>query len=110
MSKIGHKAILASAGSGKTFQLGHRYIRLLAEKDPAGSIVTPDRICAMTFTRKAAGEIFDEIANYLLMAALNEKDAAVTSATLRNSRLFMTLRKPDCMTLIASTIPDIILI
>ncbi|MBM3132973.1 MAG: hypothetical protein FJZ95_08090, partial [Chloroflexi bacterium] len=30
MQPIHHEAILASAGSGKTFELAHRYIRLLA--------------------------------------------------------------------------------
>ena len=59
-SEPGHLAILASAGSGKTTQLAHRYIRLLADKERQ---ITPGRICAMTFTRKAAGEIFDKIAN-----------------------------------------------
>lgn len=76
MSKIGHKAILASAGSGKTFQLAHRYIRLLADESET---ITPDRICAMTFTRKAAGEIFDSIANYLREAASDPKAARLTA-------------------------------
>ncbi|MBN2302224.1 MAG: UvrD-helicase domain-containing protein [Lentisphaerae bacterium] len=75
MKTTGHKAILASAGSGKTFQLAHRYIRLLAEDDS----ITPDRICAMTFTRKAAGEIFDSIAKYLGDAAANEESARITA-------------------------------
>ena len=56
---LSHQAISASAGSGKTFRLSHRYIRLLADGVP------PDRICALTFSRKAAGEIFDSIVNYL---------------------------------------------
>ncbi|MFO7869900.1 MAG: UvrD-helicase domain-containing protein [Kiritimatiellia bacterium] len=76
MKTIGHKAILASAGSGKTFRLAHRYIRLLAEKSNA---VGPDRICAMTFTRKAAGEIFDSIAHYLREAASDPGAARVTA-------------------------------
>ena len=48
---IPHMAIAASAGSGKTFQLARRYLTLLAHG------VTPDRIIALTFSRKAAGEI-----------------------------------------------------
>jgi ATP-dependent helicase/nuclease subunit A len=44
-----HEAISASAGSGKTFQLAHRYLRLLAHGVP------PDRIVALTFSRKAGG-------------------------------------------------------
>lgn len=78
-SAISHKAILASAGSGKTFQLAHRYIRILAEGCLTGIPVAPDRICAMTFTRKAAGEILDSIAEYLRISASDEKAAAVTA-------------------------------
>ncbi|MDD4872489.1 MAG: UvrD-helicase domain-containing protein [Kiritimatiellae bacterium] len=66
INKPGHLAISASAGSGKTTRLAHRYISLLA--DPKRQ-VTPNRICAMTFTRKAAGEIFDRIADNLRRAA-----------------------------------------
>ena len=52
---ITNQAISASAGTGKTYALAVRYIRLLA----AGA--TPESIAAMTFTRKAAGEILDRI-------------------------------------------------
>jgi hypothetical protein len=72
----GHEAISASAGSGKTFQLAHRYIRLLA----AG--VEPDRIAALTFSRKAAREIFDSIVGYLCDAAGSREAAATTSRRL----------------------------
>lgn len=71
---IGHVAISASAGSGKTFQLAHRYIRLLACGVP------PERIAAFTFSRKAAGEIFDSIVKYLCVAASSAEGAAETSA------------------------------
>ena len=50
-----HVMIRASAGSGKTFQLSNRYLKLLLRGVP------PERILAVTFTRKAAGEIFDRI-------------------------------------------------
>ena len=69
---IGHKAIMASAGSGKTFQLANRYVGLLARG------VEPDRICALTFSRKAAGEIFDSIIKTLVDAAAGEKQARTT--------------------------------
>jgi len=68
----GHLAILASAGSGKTTRLAHRYISLLADQDRQ---VTPGKICAMTFTRKAAGEIFDKIASELSSSATSMKSA-----------------------------------
>ena len=63
MKSIGHRMILASAGSGKTYALTNRFVRLLA----LGA--RPERIVALTFTRKAAGEFFDEILNKLARAA-----------------------------------------
>ncbi len=73
---IGHMAISASAGSGKTYQLAHRYIRLLALGVP------PDRIAAFTFSRKAAGEIFDSIVKYLSEAAASSEAAQGTAAQI----------------------------
>ena len=66
---ISHVAISASAGSGKTFQLAHRYISLMANG------VSPDRIIALTFSRKAAGEIFDSVVKYLCDAAASPEGA-----------------------------------
>jgi ATP-dependent exoDNAse (exonuclease V) beta subunit len=66
---IRHEAIFASAGSGKTFQLAHRYIRLLSQG------VAPERIVALTFSRKAAGEIFDSIMEHLTRAATSGEAA-----------------------------------
>lgn len=63
MMPVGHVMILASAGSGKTYALTNRYVRLLALGAP------PERIVALTFTRKAASEFFDEILNKLAQAA-----------------------------------------
>jgi len=56
---IGHEVIRASAGAGKTYQLVTRYVGLLA----AG--VPPEEIVALTFSRKAAGEILDKIVERL---------------------------------------------
>ena len=67
--KIGHEMILASAGSGKTYALTNRFVRLLV----LGA--KPERIVALTFTRKAAGEFFDEILKKLAQAA-NDPTAA----------------------------------
>jgi ATP-dependent helicase/nuclease subunit A len=58
-----HVMILASAGSGKTYALTNRFVYLLARGAP------PERIVALTFTRKAAGEFFDEILRKLARAA-----------------------------------------
>lgn len=66
---VRHTMILASAGSGKTFALTNRFIELLA------SGAAPERIVALTFTRKAAGEFFDEILNKLARATLSPDHA-----------------------------------
>ena len=63
MKSPGHVMILASAGSGKTYALTNRFVRLLA----GGA--APERIVALTFTRKAAGEFFDEILQKLAGAS-----------------------------------------
>ncbi|TVQ50321.1 MAG: hypothetical protein EA377_14420 [Phycisphaerales bacterium] len=61
-SGIQHERIMALAGSGKTFQLAHRYIALLREG------ASPETILATTFTRLAAGEIRDRILTVLAEA------------------------------------------
>lgn len=61
--------ILASAGSGKTYQLGNRVIGLVAK----GS--APEKIVALTFTRKAAGEFADSVLTKLAKAAANTQAA-----------------------------------
>ena len=50
-----HELIRASAGTGKTFELTNRYLQLLH----LGA--TPEELLATTFTRKAAGEIFERL-------------------------------------------------
>jgi len=69
MTPLRHTMILASAGSGKTHALTNRYVALLARG------VSPERIVALTFTRKAAGEFFDEILNKLARAAAGGDEA-----------------------------------
>ena len=68
-----HIAISASAGTGKTYALAHRYIALVQRGVP------PDRICALTFSRKAAGEIFDEIIRHICNSAGNAAKAQESS-------------------------------
>jgi len=75
-----HLCIAASAGSGKTFSLAHRVLRLLAMG------VSPDRIGAYTFSRKAAGEIFDAIIAYLCKAASDPGEAVKTSLHMGQTR------------------------
>ncbi|NBD37004.1 MAG: UvrD-helicase domain-containing protein [Verrucomicrobia bacterium] len=73
---IGNEAIRASAGTGKTYALVTRYLRLLANG------VDPSTILALTFTRMAAGEFLRKIFARLLPAAAGEKEAAVLGAEI----------------------------
>ena len=70
MKSLQHEVILASAGSGKTYQLTNRFIALLARGVP------PEQVVALTFTRKAAGEFLDAILEKLAEAASDPKKAA----------------------------------
>ena len=70
-----NEIILASAGSGKTYQLTNRYIGLMALQLRAGHSVAPERIIAVTFTRKAAGEFFESILEKLAEAATDPDKA-----------------------------------
>jgi ATP-dependent helicase/nuclease subunit A len=76
-----HMMILASAGSGKTFALTNRFVELLA----GGA--RPERIVALTFTRKAAGEFFDEILRKLAGAARSPEAAEKLARDIGHPRL-----------------------
>ena len=76
-----HVMILASAGSGKTYALTNRFVALLA----AGA--APERIVALTFTRKAAGEFFDEILHKLARAAAEATAAHRLAADIARPEL-----------------------
>ena len=81
MYKLDHLMILASAGAGKTYALTTRFVRLLAAGAP------PERIVALTFTRKAAGEFFDEILNRLAGAAADEARASTLAGEIDRAGL-----------------------
>ena len=59
--------LMASAGTGKTFQLSNRYLRLAQQ----GTEV--EGILASTFTRKAAGEILGAIVGRLALGCRDDK-------------------------------------
>jgi ATP-dependent exoDNAse (exonuclease V) beta subunit len=68
MSKIVNQCILASAGTGKTFQLSDRIVKILL--DPK---VENSQIAALTFTRAAAAEFIIKVVSKLKDAASDKK-------------------------------------
>ncbi|MFN0018350.1 MAG: UvrD-helicase domain-containing protein [Pirellulaceae bacterium] len=96
-SRFPHLIIRASAGSGKTYQLSSRFIALLA----AGQ--SPDSILATTFTRKAAGEIFDRVLLRLAEAAADEKKRAELAASIGDE----TLTQARVRTLLVETLASL---
>lgn len=85
-----HELFLASAGTGKTFQLTNHFLRLLF----AG--VPPERILATTFTRKAAGEILDRVLERLVEGARGGKGLAELAHFVERSGL----NEADCLQLL----------
>ena len=87
-----HEVISASAGSGKTFQLVNRYLQLLLNYQ-----VLPEGIVALTFSRKAASEIFDAIIQRLAQATTSdakrvELGRQIENETIDQSQLVELLR------------------
>ena len=74
-----HRLLLASAGTGKTFQLANHFAGLLAIG------VAPEKILATTFTRKAAGEILDRVLLRLSEAASASEAGEDTRGFLRET-------------------------
>ena len=85
--KIENTAIIASAGTGKTYRLAMRYIRLLS----LGA--KPSEILTLTFTRAAAAEMLERILKVLAKAAQNDKAAQKLS---EDAELDMVPSKEDC--------------
>ncbi len=62
--------VAAGAGSGKTMVLAHRFVWLLTEKD-----YKVDEILTLTFTKKAASQMFKRI--YSLVSQIAQEDSGV---------------------------------
>jgi len=63
--------ISASAGSGKTYQLAGRFLKVLLEPEVGGGRVDPTTVLATTFTRAAAGEILTRVLGWLARAVFD---------------------------------------
>jgi ATP-dependent helicase/nuclease subunit A len=90
--------IVANAGSGKTYRLVTRVLELLSLGEP------PDRILALTFTRKAAAEFLQNL--FCRLAAAAVADDAL--AKLRDDLRRPGLTRDDClgwMRQLASALP-----
>ncbi|HNQ87700.1 MAG TPA: UvrD-helicase domain-containing protein [Verrucomicrobiota bacterium] len=72
--RLQHTSIRASAGTGKTYQLANRYLALLLLQATPGGTIAPDRLVAVTFTRKGAGEFAQRILRRLAEGAGNAQD------------------------------------
>lgn len=88
-----NELIRASAGTGKTYQLTNRYLRLLQMG------TRPDDILATTFTRKAAGEILERVLLRLSQAATDDKHLA----ELRTAISQPSLTRRTCLNVLAET-------
>ena len=75
--------LLANAGSGKTFTLANQIIRWAIERLRAGRAPEPWLILAVTFTRKAAGEI---LARIVAHAAMGAREDGVGESARRDFR------------------------
>ncbi len=71
MPLLTNMLISASAGTGKTYQLSLRFLSLLALNQGSH----PERLIAITFTRKAAGEFKNRILTDLAAGAADEASA-----------------------------------
>lgn len=87
MKTLQNEIIRASAGSGKTWCLVRRYLWLLANG------AEPERIAAMTFTRKAAGEFFERILQKLAEIATEPALAKGYVDEISGERAVTLLRK-----------------
>ena len=91
--------VRASAGTGKTYQLTARFLKLLTQG------VAPETILATTFTRKAAGEILNRILKSLSSAASSGGDDALTE--IREQVQIPSLRPSFCLQLTEKLLQNI---
>ena len=88
---ISNEMLLANAERGRLFALTTRIIQLLLLG------VEADKIAALTFTRKSAGEFLDQLLERIATAAEDPKKLAA----LAGDTGIKTLSAEDCRTLLA---------
>ncbi len=76
-------AVEACAGSGKTWMLVSRMLRALLEGDGKGGDVQPHEILAITFTKKAAGEMRERLYEWLEQFAHADDDTLRHALVIR---------------------------
>jgi ATP-dependent exoDNAse (exonuclease V) beta subunit len=95
--------LVANAGSGKTFALTTRMVKLLALG------VEPRKIAALTFTKKAAGEFLDAVFLRLADAALDPKKLEDLNRDLNSDPdegVILTLDETHCRALLSKLVSD----
>ncbi|MGB1926954.1 MAG: UvrD-helicase domain-containing protein, partial [Rubripirellula sp.] len=90
-SELAPTLVRASAGTGKTYQLTARFLKLLIQG------VSPETILATTFTRKAAGEILGRVLETLAAAA--DEDDGEALGKIREQVNIPTLPRSCCLQL-----------
>ena len=82
-----HLLIRASAGTGKTYRLTTRYLRLLRAGESA------EHILATTFTRKAAGEVLGRVLGWLARSVVDARERGALDDALGG----FGLSERDCL-------------
>ncbi len=98
-----HEVITASAGSGKTYRLSNRIIALLLDG------VEPEKIIALTFTRKAAGEFAGALFEKISEAALDVGKAAQVCEDLGRSGQYECADFLAILQKVVQVLPDLYL-
>ena len=100
---IRHAMLVANAGSGKTYALTTRMVKLLALG------VEPRKIAALTFTKKAAGEFLDAVFLRLAEAALDPKKLEALNRDLNSVKeegAIVPLDETRCRELLVKLVAD----
>ena len=85
-----HVAVEACAGAGKTWMLVSRIVRALLDG------AAPQEILAITFTKRAAGEMRERLQQWL--AEFSKATPKVCGAPCRSSWRFLPTRKSTAVT------------